>query len=269
MNTVNQHEYIYCINYMKKCSDLLKISQQTFSLALTFFHRFNNHYKNKNSKNTENLKNEINEDEIIDPNINIPLDNELLCCTCLYLACKSNEVNRKIRDVINVGYRVLHPEEKTLKIDDIFWKFCNSLVNSELILLRVLKFDVNTKLAYQYLLRFFQDYLISDFCDLKYEYKSNSLNLENILRYLTQISWSFINDCYLNPEICINYSHKSIAVASLYFGMKSLNIKLSKPFPQWCHELSSKLNPDEILDIIHDQINFYNNKSHIMIENNK
>jgi len=60
-----------------------------------------------------------------------------------------------------------------------FWKFCNSLVNSELIFLRVLKFDVNTKLAYQYLLRFFQDYLISDFCDLKYEYNNNLFNLGN------------------------------------------------------------------------------------------
>ncbi|OUM66134.1 hypothetical protein PIROE2DRAFT_6761 [Piromyces sp. E2] len=103
---MNQYEYIYSINYMKKCSDLLKI--------------FNNHYKLKNINNPKNLKKkEKDEDEIIDPEIDIPLDNELLCCTCLYLACKSNEVNRKIRDVINVGYRVLHPEEKTLKIDDV------------------------------------------------------------------------------------------------------------------------------------------------------
>lgn len=244
---MNQEEYLHSINYMKRCSDLLKISQQTFSLALTFFHRFNNHYKIKNSKNNIKKNIENSNDEIIDPEIEIPLDNELLCCTCLYLACKSNEVNRKIRDVINVGYKVLHPEEKTLKIDDSFWKFCNSLVNSELILLRVLKFDVNTKLAYQYLLRFFQDYLISDFCDLKYEYNNNLFNLENILRYLTQIAWSFINDCYLNPEICIKYSHKAIAIASLYFGMKSLHIKMFKPFPQWCHEMNSKINPDDVL----------------------
>ncbi|KAL6612534.1 hypothetical protein LY90DRAFT_697581 [Neocallimastix californiae] len=212
----------------------------------------------KNISNLECLTKERNEEEILDPEIDIPLDNELLCCTCLYLACKSNEVNRKIRDVINVGYRILHPEKKVLKIDDEFWKFCNSLVNSELILLRVLKFDVNTKLAYQYLLRFFQDYLISDFCDLKYEYKESSLTLENILRHLTQVSWSFINDCYINPDICIKYSHKEIAVASLYFGMKSLNIKMNKPFPQWCHELSSKLDPDNVLEIIQDQIDFYN-----------
>ncbi|ORX58598.1 cyclin-like protein [Piromyces finnis] len=253
---MNQYEYAYYIKYMKKCSDLLKISQQTFSLALTFFHKFNNHYKLKNINNQEN---QIKE-KIIDPEIDTPLDNELLCCTCLYLACKSNEVNRKIRDVINVGYRVQHPEEKTLKIDDNFWKFCNSLVNSELILLRVLKFDVNTKLAYQYLQRFFQDYLISDFCDLKYDYKrSISLNLENVLRHLTQVSWSFINDCYLNPEICINYSHKAIAIASLYFGLKNLNIGIYKTFSQWCHELYSKINPDDVLKIIQHQINFYNN----------
>jgi len=44
---------------------------------------------------------------------------KLLTTTCLLLACKATEMPRKVRDLVNVGFRYYHPEEQLLNADEV------------------------------------------------------------------------------------------------------------------------------------------------------
>ena len=45
------------------------------------------------------------------------LDPSLLCLAVLYLAAKSEETPRDLRDVITTGFTALHPSRPLLRID--------------------------------------------------------------------------------------------------------------------------------------------------------
>lgn len=61
--------------------------------------------------------------------------------TVLYIASKSEESPRKLRDVINVCHRSLH-QNTFLDVGTEYWELRDSLVNCELFVLRVLAFKV-------------------------------------------------------------------------------------------------------------------------------
>lgn len=46
------------------------------------------------------------------------VDETLLCFTVLYLAAKSEESSRDLRDVITTGCRWLHPTRPALEVDE-------------------------------------------------------------------------------------------------------------------------------------------------------
>ncbi|KAJ3326565.1 Cyclin- protein fam58a [Blyttiomyces sp. JEL0837] len=77
----------------------------------------------------------------------------LIAAAAVHLACKQTEVSRKVRDVINVGYWVLHNESDgyIYTEEDIYWELKESLITAEMFLLRALRFDTNVELPYAFL----------------------------------------------------------------------------------------------------------------------
>lgn len=61
--------------------------------------------------------------------------------TALYLAAKTRESPRQLRDVVNVGYRLMHPQKPPLSVGTLYEALRESVVQCELILLRHLQFD--------------------------------------------------------------------------------------------------------------------------------
>ena len=45
------------------------------------------------------------------------LDQYLLAGTCIHLACKQTEIGRKLRDVVNATYYIVH--QAYLEVDDV------------------------------------------------------------------------------------------------------------------------------------------------------
>ena len=61
--------------------------------------------------------------------------------TALYLAAKTRESPRQLRDVVNVGFRLMHPRRPPLAVGKLYEALRESVVQCELILLRHLHFD--------------------------------------------------------------------------------------------------------------------------------
>lgn len=70
-------------------------------------------------------------------------DPYLVAMSSLYLAGKVEEQHLRTRDIINVSNRYFHPGSEPLELDSRFWALRDSIVQCELLVLRVLRFQVS------------------------------------------------------------------------------------------------------------------------------
>uniref|UniRef100_A0A8C9M458 Cyclin Q n=1 Tax=Panthera tigris altaica TaxID=74533 RepID=A0A8C9M458_PANTA len=70
-------------------------------------------------------------------------DPYLVAMSALYLAGKVEEQHLRTRDIINVSNRYFHPGSEPLELDSRFWALRDSIVQCELLMLRVLRFQVS------------------------------------------------------------------------------------------------------------------------------
>ncbi|KNE60917.1 hypothetical protein AMAG_06679 [Allomyces macrogynus ATCC 38327] len=121
-------------DYIRVLAEWLRLPVTTTSSALVYFYRFDRYRKaNSQSAHAHGLK---------------TVDTLLFATACVYLATKTTDCNRKIRDVLNCAHSALRPDEPPMRIDTAHWKFRESLLAAELVLLRILKFELNVDLAY-------------------------------------------------------------------------------------------------------------------------
>lgn len=121
-----------CIDYRKKdpkkglaprflieCAIKLNMKPLTSATAAVIFHRF---YRETESSD---------------------YDEFLIASSSLYLAGKLKDDPIKIRDVINVTHNTLHKSSNPLELGDEYWAMRDGIVQAELLITRMLKFDLN------------------------------------------------------------------------------------------------------------------------------
>ncbi|XP_029465062.1 cyclin-Q isoform X2 [Rhinatrema bivittatum] len=81
-------------------------------------------------------------------------DPYLVAMSAIYLAGKVEEQHLRTRDIINVSHRYLHPGSETLELDSHFWELRDSIVQCELLMLRLLNFQVSFQHPHKYLLHY-------------------------------------------------------------------------------------------------------------------
>ncbi|KAI9152647.1 hypothetical protein H9P43_009443 [Blastocladiella emersonii ATCC 22665] len=129
------HGTIIPADYIRMLSEWLRLPVPTTSTALIYYYRFDRFRKDQKSL-------------ALNPELKA-IDPLLFATTCVYLSTKTTDCNRKIRDVLNSAHRALNPHHGNLKIDSAYWKYRDSLLSAELVLLRSLKFELDVDLAYQ------------------------------------------------------------------------------------------------------------------------
>lgn len=119
----------------------------------------------------------------------------------------------KIRDIINVTHNTLHRGSSPLEISDEYWNMRDAIVQAELLIMRVLKFEVSITHPHKYMLHYLR-------------------TLEGWLgkeQYHTlpiaKTSASFLQDFHHDPAI-LDYSPQHVAIACISLAMQCYGVQL-------------------------------------------
>jgi len=127
-------------------------------------------------------------------------DIHLLGEALVLIASKTTEELRKVRDVVNVTFRMLHPSpHPPIEIDQKYKNHKDNILNYEQIILRNIGFSLNFELPHKYLLNFLK-----------------SLGASQIL---AQMCWTFLNDVFLDSKIALS-NPVIVAVSIIYFSLE-------------------------------------------------
>lgn len=74
---------------------------------------------------------------------------KLIATSSIYLACKIEEEKLKLRDIINVCYRTLHPELEPLDLNEKYRLIRESVTQTELLIARKLSFKLEFDLPHK------------------------------------------------------------------------------------------------------------------------
>lgn len=133
-------------------------------------------------------------------------DPYLVATAAIFLAGKVEEQHLRARDILNVCHRYLYPRLPPLQVDNTFWDLRESLVQCELLMLRVLNFQVSFQHPHKYLLH----YLLA---------LRGWLNRHVWQRTpLGPTAWALLRDSYHGP-LCLRHRPQHLAAAALHLAL--------------------------------------------------
>ncbi|OCT49007.1 cyclin domain containing protein [Cladophialophora carrionii] len=178
------------VNFITQVGIMLKLPQLTLATASVYLHRFfMRHAMVQNNK----------------PG----LHHYSVAATAIFLATKVEENYRKMKELVVACCRVAQ-KSPNLVIDDQskeYWKWRDTILHNEDLLLEALCFDLQLEQPYRLLLDFLR----------YYDVQAN--------KQLRNTSWAFLNDS-LVTTMCLQLTPSTIAGSALYMGVKFAGIAL-------------------------------------------
>lgn len=123
----------------------------------------------------------------------------VLCQSILFLASKSEEEHRRLRDIITVVHRMKYPEAELLHLGAEHSQLREHIVTTEQLLLRILGFNLNV--------------------DLPYDYMYNMLKYLNASDALARLATACLNDLYAF-SIVLEFPPPCLAAASIFMAIQ-------------------------------------------------
>lgn len=190
------------VNFITQVGILLKLPQLTLATASVYLHRF-----------------------FMRHNMALPnkpgLHHYSVAATALFLATKVEENCRKMKELVVACCRVAQ-KQPNLVVDEQskeYWKWRDTILHNEDLLLEALCFDLQLEQPYRILFDFLCYFGVQD------------------NKSLRNASWAFLNDSHVTT-MCLLFSARTIAGSALYVGVKLANLTLpddEQGRPWWEH----------------------------------
>jgi len=140
-------------------------------------------------------------------------DPYLIGATCLYLAGKVEDDHLKLRDVINVVHSTLHRSLEPLALGDQYWNTRDAIVHAELLVLRMVKFQVKFSHPHKYLLHYLKS--LRDW-----------ISTEVWAKYpIARTSWSMLQDLYHDQRV-LETDPTLTALATIQLALETYGIQV-------------------------------------------
>ncbi|KAF2473298.1 cyclin-like protein [Lindgomyces ingoldianus] len=179
------------VNFILQVGMMLKLPQTTLSTASVFFNRY---LMRKSLKPSAGYK---------------PLHHYQIAATALFLATKVEENCRKMKELVIACVRVALKDPNKLVDEQTkdFWKWRDTILYSEDVLLETICFDLSIEPPYKTMYEM-----------LKYYGIEHNKRLRNA-------SWAFLSDSCLT-ELCLLFTSRTIAAASLFAGARMAEVDI-------------------------------------------
>lgn len=177
------------VNFILQVGAILKIPQLTLATASLYLHRF------------------FMRHSMVDKPGRPGLHHYAIAATALFLATKVEESCRKMKDLV-VTYCRVAQKQPNLIVDESskeYWRWRDTLLHNEDILLEALCFDLQLEQPYRLLFDFLCYYGVQD-----------NKNLRNA-------AWAFVNDSNLTT-MRLQFSARTIAASALYAAAKHTDV---------------------------------------------
>jgi protein BUR2 len=178
------------VNFITQVGIMLKLPQLTLATASVYLHRLFMRQKMPTERSAG-------------------LHHYSAAATALFLATKVEENCRKMKELVVACCRVAQ-KQPNLVVDEQnkeYWKWRDTVLHNEDVLLEALCFDLDLVQPYRILFEFLQYYGVQD-----------HKNLRNT-------SWAFLNDSHVTT-MCLLHTPRAIAGAALYTGIRLANLTL-------------------------------------------
>ncbi|TPX39829.1 hypothetical protein SeMB42_g06229 [Synchytrium endobioticum] len=219
---------------------LLRLPATTRATAVVLFHRVNDYLKTTDMSN-------------------VPQDalrEQALVMALLNLASKQTESHRKLRDIVNCTYWAYNhnasQDKGHLQIGKEYWTWRDILVTTELVVLRILNFDLQVHLPFQWLPEIIDDICAQD----KWDFSGGVGGRNAIL--LAQVSWDYVCLAVSVERIVTKHSALSLALACVFVAMKAAKFRLPWTVEKWCgpYQKQGSCTVDQLRDAIKDMSRF-------------
>lgn len=184
-----------------------------------------------------------------------PIDPFLVAMTAIYMAGKIEEEELKIRNVINVCYRTFHHDKPPLELDDTFWALRHSIIQTELVIVRVLSFHLVFNHPHQYLLSYLD--ALYDWIPLRA--LNADLASDKPPPPVIDLCWLVLRDM-LHTDLYLRYRPQEVAVAIIYLACSCYGVRIphddAAELP-WYRALDKEASRSGIHDIISEIISVY------------
>lgn len=177
----------------------------------------------------------------------------LIAASTLYLAGKVKDDPLKIRDVINVAHNTLHRGSGPLELGDEYWNMRDAIVQAELLIMRVLKFEVSIVHPHKFMLHYLKSvegWMGPD------EWRKIPI---------ARTSAAFLQDFHHDAAI-LDYSAQHIAVACISLALQCYGVRLpltedSEESAPWYSVFTKDLLKDKHWEIMEKIMEVYNRES--------
>ena len=177
------------VNFIIQVGIMLKLPQVTLATASVFLHRF---FMRWSMVDVEGKKG---------------MHYYSVGATSLFLATKVEENCRKMRELVIACVRVAqkNPSKIVDEQDKEYWRWKDTILHMEDVLLEALCFDLSLEPPYKTLFEF-----------LVYFGEEDNKKLRNV-------AWAFVNDSCLTT-LCLLFPSRTIAASALYVGAKHCDV---------------------------------------------
>lgn len=137
----------------------------------------------------------------------------MIAASSLYLAGKVKDDPLKIRDIINVTHNTLHRVNSPLEIGDEYWNMRDAIVQAELLIMRILKFEVSILHPHKYMLHYLRS-------------MEEWLGKEQFFSVpIARTAAAFLQDFHHDPSI-LDYAPQHVAIGCISLALQCYGVRL-------------------------------------------
>ncbi|CAI6340054.1 unnamed protein product [Periconia digitata] len=196
------------VNFILQVGMMLKLPQTTLSVAAIFFNRYLMRNSLKARPGYKPLHHYVSTLSVVgyDPASLKPY--KQVAATALFLATKVEENCRKMKEVVVACVRVALKDPNKLVDEQMkdFWKWRDTILYSEDVLLETLCFDLSVEPPYKTM-----------YDMLRYYGVEHNKRLRNA-------AWAFLSDSS-STQLCLLFDSRTLAAASLYTAARLVDVE--------------------------------------------